>query len=325
MAEVTVLVAVYNAAAFLPRCLDSLTGQSMSDIQIVCIDDASTDGSLQVLSDYARRDPRIEVVRLAENGGQAHARNVGLQRARGRYVCMVDADDWLSADALEQLCAAFDAETDCVLFDVVKVYPDGREEPYPMPAFATLTGQEAFRLSLTWQIHGLYGVRLPIHQQYPYDETCRAYSDDNTTRLHYLASRRVSRCPGRYYYRQHAASVTHAATVRRFDYLRANESMRRQMLEQNVEPALIDLYENHRWLNLVDVYMFYHVHGRRLPAADRRYGLSLLHHTWATIDRRALRKETTAKFGYRPCSTWALFRLQEWLYFTLRGLLGRNS
>ena len=222
MAEVTVLVAVYNAAAFLPRCLDSLTGQSLSDIQIVCIDDASTDGSLQVLSDYARRDPRIEVVRLAENGGQAHARNVGLQRAQGRYVCMVDADDWLSADALEQLCAAFDAETDCVLFDLVKVYPDGREEPYPMPEFATLTGQEAFRLSLTWQIHGLYGVRLPIHQQYPNDETCRAYSDDNTTRLHYLASRRVSRCTGRYYYRQHAASVTHAATVRRFDYLRAN-------------------------------------------------------------------------------------------------------
>ena len=64
MAEVTVLVAVYNAAAFLPRCLDSLTGQSMSDIQIVCIDDASTDGSLQVLSDYARRDPRVRVVDL---------------------------------------------------------------------------------------------------------------------------------------------------------------------------------------------------------------------------------------------------------------------
>lgn len=325
MAEVTVLVAVYNAAAFLPRCLDSLTGQSLGDIQIVCIDDGSTDGSLQVLNDYAHRDRRIEVIHLAENGGQAHARNVGLRQARGRYVCMVDADDWLSADALELLCAAFDGETDCVLFDVVKVYPDGREELYPMPAFETLTGLEAFRLSLTWQIHGLYGVRLDIHQEQPYDETCRAYSDDNTTRLHYLASRQVRRCTGRYYYRQHAASVTHAASVRRFDYLRANESMRRQMIEQDVDPVLLDLYENHRWLNLVDVYMFYHVHGRELPAADRRYGLSLLHHTWATIDRHALRKETTAKFGYRPCSTFRLFRLQEWLYFTLRGLFHKNT
>jgi len=324
MAKVSVLVAVYNAEPFLPQCLDSLLAQTLADIQVICIDDASTDGSLQVLNDYARRDSRIEVVSLDVNGGQAHARNVGLRLARGGVVCMVDADDWLSPDALQRLYEAFDETTDCVLLELRKVYPDGREERYPMADFSTLTGQEAFRLSLTWQIHGLYGVRLAIHRQHPYDETCRAYSDDNTTRIHYLCSRRVGRCSGVYYYRQHSASVTHSVSPRRFDYLTANESMRRQMTELNVGKTLLDLYENHRWLNLVDVYMFYHVHGRQLAAADRRYGLSLLHRAWATIDRQALLSATTSKFGYRPCPSFRLFRLQEWLYFTLRGLLGRN-
>ena len=75
MPKVTVLVAVYNAERFLPQCLDSLLAQTMSDFQVICIDDASTDRSLQVLNTYALRDLRIEVVRLLENRGQAHARN----------------------------------------------------------------------------------------------------------------------------------------------------------------------------------------------------------------------------------------------------------
>lgn len=323
MPKVSVLVAVYNAEPFLRQCLDSLLAQTLSDIQIICVDDASTDASLHLLNSYAVRDLRIEVIRLEENCGQAHARNVGLQVAHGDFICMVDADDWLAPDALELAVAAFDDETDSVLFDVVMAYAD-HEERYPLPAFDVLTGAEAFRLSLTWQLHGLYMVRGAIHHQHPYDEACRLYSDDNTTRIHYLASRHVRHCAGRYYYRQHDGSATHRVSVRRFDYLQANESMRRQMVSLGVSQELIDLYENHRWLNLIDVCMFYHVHGRELSASDRRYGLQELHRVWATVDRRALTKETAAKFGYRPCRSWTLFRLQEWLYFTLRGWVGRN-
>lgn len=325
MHKVSVLVAAYNAAPFLRQCLDSMLAQTMSDFQVVCVDDASTDDTLSILNDYAARDPRFEVVHLEKNQGQAHARNVGLRMATGEFICFLDADDWLDADALEQLVNAFDSDTDCVLFDVLMHYAD-HEEHYAsrLTPYALLTGEDAFRLSLTWQIHGVYGVRAAIHKQHPYDETCRSYSDDNTTRLHYLSSRQVRLCCGVYHYRQHSGSVTHQVSVRRFDYLRANESMRQQMLALNVEPDLLAIYENHRWLNLIDVYMFYHVHGRELSRADRHIGLQELHRVWATIDRQALKKETTAKFGYRPCSSWCLFRLQEWLYFTLRGLLGRN-
>lgn len=323
MPKVTVLIAVYNAEQWLPQCLDSLLSQTMADFQAICVDDASTDGSLAVLNDYHQRDARFEVVHLDENSGQAHARNVALKLAKGEFVSFLDADDWYAPDTLQLMVEAFDEQTDCVLFNVAMRYDD-HEERYPMHHFEVMNGHDAFRLSLTWQIHGIYGVRTALHMRYPYDETCRSYSDDNTTRIHYLCSRYVKCCSGIYYYRQHPDSATHKVSVRRFDYLRANESMRWQLLEQKVSAKILALYENRRWLNLIDVYMFYHVHGRQLSEEERHFGLQELYRIWATIDRKALTKETIAKFGYRPCRSWRLFRIQEWIYFTLRGMMGKN-
>ena len=91
-------------------------------------------------------------------------------------------------------------------------------------------GRTAFADSLTWKIHGVYAVRASIHQRYPYDTSSHAYSDDNTTRLHFLASRRVVATDADYYYRQHDQSVTHRIDGHRFDYLPTNESMKRQLL-----------------------------------------------------------------------------------------------
>lgn len=317
-------MAVYNAERWLPACLDSLAGQTLADIQVVCIDDASTDGSLEILRRYAHEDPRFEVIHLEENRGQAHARNVGLGVAKGEYTCMVDADDWLSPDALELGVKAMSPDVDCVLFEVMMCY-DTRQERYALPSFERMTGREAFILSLDWRLHGLYMIRTDIHRNHPYDESCRLYSDDNTTRIHYLCSRIVGRCQGRYYYRQHSASSTHQVSVRRFDYLQANASMRRQMEELNVADELLAQYEQCRWLNLVDVYMFYHVHGRQLSRAERRYGLEQLRQTWTSIDHSVLWPETARKLGYRPCRWWWLFRLQEWVYFSLRSLMGKNK
>lgn len=320
MVKVSVLVAVYNASMYLRECLDSLLGQTLHDIQIICIDDCSTDESLAILNEYSIKDNRVDVIALDENRGQAHARNVGLAKAAGEYICMLDADDWFDADALEIAVGKFDNITDCVLFDVMMEFP-GNQYIYKMPSFDLLTGEEAFRLSLTWQIHGLYMLRSDIHKRYPYDESCRLYSDDNTTRIHYLSSRSVARSWGVYHYRQHNCSSTHKVSVRRFDYLRANESMKCQMEDFGVVRELMAIYENHRWLNLIDVYMFYHRHGRELSDDERKYGLSEIRRVWKTIDRGMLNKKTTAKFGYRPMSSFTLFRIQEWLYFTLRGIV----
>ena len=319
-------MAVYNAQQWLSASIGSLISQTMTDWQLICIDDASTDDSLTMLREWEQRDNRIEVIALAENGGQAHARNIGLRKAQGDYICFLDADDTLSVDALQQVVNVFESheKTDCVLFRV-KVVQNGVETPHPSQTFEVLTGVEAFNKSIDhWQIHGIYMIRASLHHQYPYDETCRSYSDDNTTHLHYYHSREVRCCEGVYYYWMHSMSVTHRVSVQRFDYMRANESLKRQLIDIGASKDILENYENQRWLILIDCYMFYHVHGQELTAEERRFGLSELHRIWATINRTLLKKETTAKFGYRPCSYWFLFRLQEWMYFTLRGFLGKN-
>ena len=326
MPKVTILVAAYNAAPFLPKCLDSLLAQTLEDIQVVCIDDGSTDDTPDVLQRYAAADRRIEVIALPENHGQAYARNQGLLTAKGDYVCFLDSDDWLSADALQRAVGVFEAHslTDCVLFQVDIVETD-RTKRYPRPPFTVLSGEEAFRRSLDWQIHGVYMVRTALHRHYPYDDTCRSFSDDNTTRLHYLHSREVRQCEGVYYYRQHPSSTSHIVSVRQFDRLKANESMKAMLLSEGVDADVQCQWEETRQLVLVDCYSFYFRHRRELSADDRRYALGEMQRVWQTIDRRLLHSPRVQKFGYRPLPCWWMFRVQEWLYFTLRGLLRRNS
>ena len=326
MPKISILVAVYNTAAYLSQCLDSLLSQTLKDIEVICVDDASTDNSLDLLHQYAEKDNRVKVFALKENCGQAHARNVGLSHATGDYIGFVDSDDWLSQDALEKVCESFRDDVDSVLFRLLYAYTDGSMKDYQMSPFTTMTGDEAFRASLTWQIHGCYVVRNSIHKAHPYDESQRAYSDDNTTRIHYYYSRKVAFCEGVYYYRQQPVSVTRSVTVRRFDYLVANESMRRQLLTLGASDENLCCYETIRWLNLVGVYMFYYLHRNELSEADRQHGLSVMHHVWQTINLKQVSPSIKRKFGYIPLRfSWSIFCLQEEVYFWLRGIVGRNK
>ena len=326
MPKISILVAVYNTAAYLSQCLDSLLSQTLKDIEVICVDDASTDNSLALLHQYAEKDNRVKVFALKENSGQAHTRNVGLSHATGDYIGFVDSDDWLSQDALEKVCESFRDDVDSVLFRLLYAYTDGSMKDYQMSPFTTMTGDEAFRASLTWQIHGCYVVRNAIHKAHPYDESQRAYSDDNTTRIHYYYSRKVAFCEGIYYYRQQPVSVTRSVSVRRFDYLVANESMRRQLLTLGASDENLCCYETIRWLNLVGVYMFYYLHRNELSEADRQHGLSVMHHVWQTINLKQVSPSIKRKFGYIPLRfSWSLFCLQEEVYFWLRGIVGRNK
>ena len=148
--KVSVLVAVYNAEQYLDKCLNSLLSQTLGDIEVVCVDDASTDSSLQILRRYEAGDSRIKVVALEHNTGLAHARNVALREAEGEYICMLDADDWYSDDALEKAATILDnnADIDCVLFRLCYYCDDKRQDFFAMKEFTTMTGTEAMKHSI---------------------------------------------------------------------------------------------------------------------------------------------------------------------------------
>lgn len=99
MPEVSIIIPVYNAAAYLPKCIESVTGQTYSDIEILLVNDGSTDDSLAVCNEYAARDSRIRVLDKP-NGGVSDARNHGIDNAGGRYLMFVDSDDWIATDAI---------------------------------------------------------------------------------------------------------------------------------------------------------------------------------------------------------------------------------
>lgn len=113
---ISVIVPVYNVTAYLRECLDSVLGQTFRDIQILCVNDGSTDDSRTILQEYAEKDGRIEIIDKA-NGGLASARNAALSRARGKYILFVDSDDRIEADLCQTVFdRAEETNADYVVF-----------------------------------------------------------------------------------------------------------------------------------------------------------------------------------------------------------------
>ena len=99
---VSIIVPVYNTSEYLTACVESLRKQTCPDIEIILVDDGSTDGSGQLCDRYADLDPRIQVIHKC-NGGLSSARNAGLVAARGQWVLFVDGDDYLANGAVSKL------------------------------------------------------------------------------------------------------------------------------------------------------------------------------------------------------------------------------
>ena len=114
--KVTVIIPVYNVAAYLPQCLDSVIAQTLDDIEIICVNDGSKDESLAVLNEYAAQDSRIKIIDKA-NAGVSAARNDGIAAAQGEYIAFLDGDDFLEPDCLEKVYAtAVSGNFDTVVF-----------------------------------------------------------------------------------------------------------------------------------------------------------------------------------------------------------------
>ncbi len=102
MPEISVIVPVYNTAAYLEECLNSLCAQTFRDFELICVDDGSTDKSSQILEKFAKKYPFIRVL-TQTNQGQGAARNAGKKAARGAWISFVDSDDWVEPNFLEHL------------------------------------------------------------------------------------------------------------------------------------------------------------------------------------------------------------------------------
>lgn len=127
MVKVSVIIPVYNVENYLRQCLDSVMNQSLKEIEIICVDDSSTDGSLDILEECAKKDSRIQVI-TQENAGAGAARNTGMAAARGKYLSFLDSDDFFELDMLEKAyrLAEYD-QADFVVYKSDQFHTDKNE------------------------------------------------------------------------------------------------------------------------------------------------------------------------------------------------------
>lgn len=126
--KISIIVPVYNTGKYLPRCLESIMKQTYQNIEIVLVDDGSTDDSFSICEEYAARDSRIVVVRQ-ENMGNNAARKTGLNVSTGDYITFVDSDDWIGRDLVAQLCQhIIGNDADMVIGDVLMFRVEGTLE-----------------------------------------------------------------------------------------------------------------------------------------------------------------------------------------------------
>ena len=129
MAFFSIITPIYNVERFLAKCLDSITMQTFGDIEIILINDGSTDGSGDIARSYAKKDSRIHLIEQA-NQGQGHARNVGLKIASGEYIIFVDSDDFIELDMCEKLYKELEGGDIEVLVTPFFMTKKNRRKPY---------------------------------------------------------------------------------------------------------------------------------------------------------------------------------------------------
>lgn len=114
--KVTIIIPVYNAEKHLKMCLDSVINQTLKEIEIICIDDKSTDNSPEILKEYEHNDKRVKIIKNIENKGTGYSRNIGLKESLGEYIMLLDSDDWYEPQACEKAYTQINNNKDDIVF-----------------------------------------------------------------------------------------------------------------------------------------------------------------------------------------------------------------
>lgn len=196
---ISIIIPVYNVEPYLCQCLDSVIGQTYENLEILIIDDGSTDGSGKICDKYAERDERIRVFHT-ENRGLSAARNMGLDESNGKYIAFIDSDDWFELDAIERSVEAVSkSKVDIVCFHSIREYKNSSKKDKIDPREPVIfSDKEIIKEYCTNSGVGaacwnkLYGAGLFQHVRYPEG---RYYEDRATTYQLLLLADRVECIP----------------------------------------------------------------------------------------------------------------------------------
>lgn len=208
--KVSVLVPIYNVEKYLGKCLQSLTAQTLQDIEILCINDGSTDSSRMILETFKQNDPRIKIIDKP-NTGYGNSMNIGLNNAKGKYIAIVESDDYIEPDMMEQLyekaeknhleviksnCYFYSEELGESRNQYIHIFDDMtlQEELSPLERY-----QLFFKMQTIWS--ALYGKEFLENNNIHFNETPGAsYQDVSFAFQVYACAQKVMLIPDAYYH-----------------------------------------------------------------------------------------------------------------------------
>lgn len=265
--KISVIVPIHNAEKYLESCLDSLVVQSYRNLEIILVNDLSTDSSAAICDRYAQRDERVRVIHKTQKGGEggAVARNEGIAAATGELFYFMDSDDYIEEDMLEKMNALMEQEqSDCVVSSFHYVDSEGKELPWYTPQLSKyncVTGKEAAAIFLTTRnIEGFSWNKLIKREvlenyQISFDESMNSFVDMYGMFRAILYSRRVSFYDAKpYYYRQHSVSCVHTMSMRKLGNFKRVTSRIRALAQEQGLLAESDFFYKYRMImQLFDV------------------------------------------------------------------------
>ena len=269
MSKVSVIVPVYNAEKYLKTCLDSLKNQSLQDIEIILVDDGSTDQSSIICDEYSKEDPRFRVIHQP-NEGVAVARNVGVSAVTSPYVAFVDSDDYVDRDfCLASYNAAAENGADLVRFGHYRVNLDGSKSVHYPTMTGVVDGNEALADYVSSKCEDYLCVMMfkaSLFENVTFPPSYY-YEDIGTTyQLVMKAKKVVHLHQPLYYYCAHEGSITNTHDVKhRHDF-------RDMTLKQysDLLPFFVRNLQNYRYVGVLEYALIYCMYfGRKND--DTRY------------------------------------------------------
>lgn len=320
---VSIIIAAYNAEPYISRCLDSVLNQTYRNIEVIVIDDASTDNTLSIIEAYAAKDFRITLLRMEKNSGAPAARNKGKSVAKGAFVTTIDADDAIADDTIESSVKEMkiDPEVDVVIYSVIRINQEtGKRTPFRINKNVPnrpMTGEEACYWSLQWDIPGFSLTRSPLELDMQEETTYGQYGDETTTHLLFLKARKVVLGNGKYYYYQNPASYTKKVSYKRFEILECRLSMKQHLVNLGAGSKLIKRYEVKRWRDLIGSCFLYWKNSNSFTEKERNNIEKRLENNYSTFHFADIPITEALKPRFVMLPTFRLFYLQLCCVFKL--------
>lgn len=248
MCDISIIVPVYNGEKYIEKCLESLTNQTLKNIEIICVNDGSTDSTLSILEKYSNKDNRVKVMSI-ENNGQGHARNIALNESNGEYISFVDADDWIEKQTYELLYdKAKSDDLDLIFFQMINYMDTSGKlvetDLYNHKCFDdnNITETSVFNNNDTQQF--LFEIPVcPVSKIYKKDflnsnnlrfPEGMLFEDNSFFYEAYFKCERAGFIKKHFYYRRrHDDSVTQTFDVRKYDIIKAANDILDVFIQNN--------------------------------------------------------------------------------------------